>query len=132
MFNLKRSLLILTSCLSINAFSNATPSHLITHNTTDLPSNSYIDGASVTEPTKPHSDKKVAWAFVKMICFGHTTNNQCEAEIRLLPEGKAPIVLGKMSVNLSTGEILPAVLTSEGYQLKVVNLGEVTLSKITA
>ena len=64
----------LAAALSVTATTAlASPTVLITHNTTDLESNAFIDGTIPSNyPSRPHSDNRVSWVAVKMASFGHS------------------------------------------------------------
>ncbi len=126
--------LMLASCLfAATSAMAAPPKQLITHNDTDFESNAYVAGTIPGRyPTRAHSDNYVNWAEVRMACFGHVTNNQCPALIRLgtgAHDNMTPLDLGMVSVNLSTGNITPKVLHAYGYTLTVNGPGETTLSQ---
>lgn len=109
----------------------AAPSVLITHNTTDVESNAYIDGTIPSlYPTKPHSDSRVIWNVVRLACHGHTQNNQCLALIRMAPNTPDALDVGYVSLNLITGEITPKELVANGYHLVVNGPAETTLEKL--
>lgn len=108
----------------------ASPQFLITHNTTDSESNAYISGTIPSiHPTKAHSDNKIAWISVKMSCFGHVVENRCTALIKMDTNTANPLELGVVTVDLSTGDIMPKQLTGNGYTLVVNGPGETTLYK---
>ena len=107
----------------------AAPKQLITHNTTDVESNAYIDGTIQSQhPTKAHSDGKVFWTAVKMACFGHTIDGKCTALIKMADNTPNPIIVGTVTLNLDTGDITPKQLSANGYTITVDGPGETTLS----
>jgi hypothetical protein len=104
------------------------PKQLVTHNTTNVESNAYIDGTiPSTHPTKAHSDGKVFWTAVKMACFGHIVNNKCNAVIKMATDTANPITVGAVSMDLETGDISPKEVRGNGYVLLVNGPGETTL-----
>lgn len=106
------------------------PKYLITHNTTDVESNAFVAGTIPSQhPTKAHSDGKVFWTAVKMVCFGHSTNGQCSALIMMETNTANPIPLGYVNLNLDSGDINPKQLSANGYTLIVNGPGETTLIK---
>lgn len=116
------------SLLTAAAF--AAPQQLITHNTTNVESNAFIDGTIPSQhPTKAHSDGKVFWTIVKMACFGHTTNGKCSALIKMATNTAAPVILGTVSMDLESGDITPKQIIANGYMLTVNGPGETTLSE---
>jgi L-serine deaminase len=116
-------------CLFAATAIAAAPKQLITHNTTDLESNAFIDGTiPSTHPTKAHSDGKVFWTAVKMACFGHIIGGKCSAVIKMATNTAAPVVVGMVSMDLETGEITPKQVSGNGYKITVNGPGETTLS----
>jgi hypothetical protein len=106
----------------------AAPKQLITHNRTSVESNGYINGTIASQhPTKANSDNKVFWASVKLACYGHIVNNQCQALIKMATDTENPVDLGWLTVNLATGDITPKYLAANGYHLEVNGPGETTL-----
>ncbi|PJD95711.1 MAG: hypothetical protein CK426_04065 [Legionella sp.] len=124
-----KSLSVLTLSLStLIAF--AAPTHLITHNNTNEESNAYIAGAPSPYPTKAQSTRTVLWNLVRMACYGHTDNTgKCSAVIKMATNTPNPIELGVLSMNLSTGDITPKVLSANGYTFTVTAPGEATITK---
>lgn len=108
----------------------AAPKQLITHNNTDVESNAYIAGIVPSQhPTKPHSEHTVPWAAVRMACFGHTTNGKCWAIIKMATNTGNPIELGKVTIDLETGEITPAQFSANGYTFASIAPGETLLTQ---
>ena len=125
-----RMLVAMVAVLGLSATSYASPKQLITHNLTDVESNAFIDGVIGSQhPTKAHSDNKVFWASVKLACYGHITNNQCHALVKMATETPTPIELGWLTINVVTGDIIPKSLEANGYRLMVNGPGETTLYK---
>ncbi len=121
--------LLITAVLSVTAATaQASPILLITHNTTDLESEAYIDGRiKSNHPSKAHSDNKVSWVSVKMACFGHTINGNCPALIKMGTNTANPVDIGMVAMNLVTGDITPKQVSGNGYTLIVNGPGETTL-----
>lgn len=108
----------------------AVPTYLTTHNNTNLESNAFINGSIPSPyPTAANSTRQVYWNMVKMACYGHTTNNRCSALIKMATNTANPIEIGYVSMELSTGDITPKVLSAKGYTLTVNGPGEATISK---
>jgi len=130
--NMKGFITIALSALTINAFA-APPKLLITHNTTDLESNAFVAGSIPSRhPTKAHSDSKVAWSEVRLACFGHVSNGQCPAMVKIATgpnDGGNPIDIGIVSVDLNTGVITPSSISGNGYTILVNGPGETTIVK---
>ena len=109
----------------------AAPSFLITHNHTAFESNAFIDGAPKGSPypTKAYADNSVSWLAVRMACIGHTTNNKCNALIKMATNTPDVVTLGWLEMDLVSGEINPKEVQGNGYTLTVNGPGEVTLSQ---
>ncbi|MCC5791145.1 MAG: hypothetical protein JJT82_00845 [Legionellaceae bacterium] len=125
-----RALCLFTAAL-LSGTAIAAPQYLITHNTTNVESNAYIDDVIPSRhPTKANTTNKVLWGLVKLACVGRVVNDQCKAMILMETNTNHPVELGQMSMNLKTGEISPASgLRKNGYALSVNGPGEVTLSQ---
>ena len=105
------------------------PKQLITHNTTDVESNAYIDGTIASQhPTKAHSDGMVFWLAVKMACFGHSTGGKCNALIVMETNTPNPVKVGTVTLDLESGDITPKQLSAYGYTVTVNGPGETTIS----
>ena len=116
--------------LSLSALTAlAAPTHLITHNNTSEQSNAYIAGIPSPYPTAANSTGKVFWNLVRMACYNHSADGTCTAEIRMATNTPTPIVVGNLTLNLTTGDINPKSLTANGYTLTVNGPGETTISK---
>ncbi len=128
-----KRLFIYFTVISFSLFATtslAAPKQLITHNTTDLDSNAFVDGTIPSQhPTKAHSDGKVLWTAVKMACFGHTTNGKCKALIKMASNSGNPIEVGMLILDISSGEITPQRLNANGYTIIVNGPGETTIAK---
>ncbi len=125
---LKKTLSIALFGLASVAF--AAPKQLITHNHTNVESNAYINGTIASQhPTKANSDNKVFWASVKLACYGHIVNNQCQALVKMETDTNTPVDLGMLTVNLITGDISPKYIAANGYHLEVNGPGETSLYK---
>lgn len=108
----------------------ASPKQLVTHNMTDVESNAFIAGTIPSQhPTKAHSDGRVMWAAVRMACFGHTTNGKCWAVIKMATNTANPVELGRVSIDLESGEIYPAQITANGYTMTATGPGETTITQ---
>lgn len=107
----------------------ATPDYLVTHNKTDVESNAYIAGIASVYPVKPNSERSISWYLVRLACWGHATNDICEAEIFMDTKSKKPVSVGIMKMNLKTGEITPKQSSKNGYCATVSGPGETTLTK---
>lgn len=124
-----KSLSALTLSLTAAA-TFAFPANLVTHNESDLESNAFIAGYIPSPyPTAAYSTRDVSWNMVRIACYGHTTNGQCQALIKLGTNTEQPIELGYLTLNLSTGEINPKQISNGGYTLTVNGLAETTISK---
>jgi hypothetical protein len=116
--------------LSFVSASFAAPKQLITHNRTAVESNAYINGMIASQhPTKANSDNKVFWASVKLACYGHIVNNECQALVKMATDTANPVDLGWLTVNLATGDITPKYVSGNGYHLEVNGPGETTIYK---
>ncbi len=133
MFRLTKLLTsVVLSSVCVGAVFAAPPKVMITHNTTDVESNAYIAGTIPSKhPTAAHSDNRVAWAEVRLACFGHVNAGKCDALVKVAtgPSDGGAIDIGVVSVDLNTGMITPGVLSANGYSLIVNGPGEVTLVK---
>lgn len=108
----------------------ASPSHLITHNRTNVESNAYIANLIPSRhPTPAGGDGKVSWTLVKIACKLNTKNGSCPAMIKMATNTKNPIDLGMVYLNLETGDITPKVLSAHGYTMTVNGPGEATLTQ---
>lgn len=117
--------------LGLSTLGLATPTELVTENTTDVWSNARIGGIYSPHPTKPHDTNVVSWWSVRLACFGHTNaNNKCEAEIVVDTKGEHPISLGNVELDLDTGDITPSILEKDGYRMEVTGEARSRLSKI--
>ena len=105
------------------------PKQLVTHNTTAVESNAFIDGTVPSQhPTKAFSDGKIFWTAVKMACFGHTVNGTCSAVVKMSTNTANPVTVGTVTMNLDTGDITPKQLSANGYTITVNGPGETTIS----
>lgn len=105
------------------------PKQLVTHNTTAVESNAFIDGSVPSQhPTKAFSDGKIFWTAVKMACFGHTVNGKCSAVIKMSTNTANPVTIGTVSMDIETGDIMPKQLSANGYTIRVDGPGETTIS----
>lgn len=108
----------------------ASPTQLITHNTTDFESNAFVAGTIPSQhPSKPHSDNKVSWVSVRMACYGHIVNGKCPALIKIATNTASPIELGMVYMDLNTGDITPKQLSANGFSVIVSAPGETTILK---
>lgn len=129
MNHIKKIIVIITLGLVATA-AVAKPKELITHNHTDVESNAFVAGTIASQhPTKARSDGKVLWAAVRMACFGHTTNGQCWATIKMATDTQNPVELGRVVIDLETGLISPAQISANGYTFTATAPGEVTLTQ---
>ena len=116
-------------CLFTAAAIAVPPKQLVTHNTTSVESNAFIDGTIASQyPTKAHTDGKVFWTIVKMACFGHTVNGKCSALIKMKTDTANPVTIGTVFLDLETGDITPKQVSANSYTITVNGLGETTLS----
>lgn len=130
MGRLNRLLMVTALTFTATAALATPPSMLVTHNTTDLDSNAFIEGTIPSNhPTRAHSDNRVSWLAVKMACFGHTQANKCPALIKVGTNTASPIDIGMVVMDLMTGDISPKQLSANGYTLIVNGPGETTLIK---
>ncbi|WP_028387797.1 hypothetical protein [Legionella fairfieldensis] len=108
----------------------ASPSRLVTHNTTNVRSNTYFAGyIPSSAPAQAHDDGLLDWPFVKMACYGHTSATKCPAVIKVAIDTPNPVDLGKVTIDIETGDITPKSLSLNGYTLVVNGPGEMTLTK---
>jgi hypothetical protein len=126
-----KSFSILALSLGIITAFAAKPEYLKTDNTTNVESNAFIGGVPSIYPTPANSKKQVYWNLVRLACFQHTTDNGkiCPAVIKMATNTAKPIELGKVTLNLETGEINPKYLSNNGYALIVNGPGDTTLIK---
>jgi hypothetical protein len=120
-----------TIALSLSAFTAAVaaPSYLITHNRTNVESNAYIAGVPSIYPTTAQSTRQVSWNLVRIACFGHSKDNKCSAVIKMATDTATPVVLGTLSLDLTSGDVTPKVLSSQGYTITVNGPAETTITK---
>lgn len=108
----------------------AAPSYLTTHNNTNLESNAVVAGTPSPYPTPAHTTRQVYWNLVRFACYGHTTDgNKCTAVIKVGTNTSNPIEVGRVYLDLDTGEITPKILSANGYTITVNGLAEATISK---
>lgn len=126
---ISKSLAILSLSLStLSTF--AAPTYFTTHNNTDEESNAFIAGTIPSPyPTAKHSTRQVYWNMVRIACYGHSSNGQCAALIKMATNTANPITVGTLSMDLTTGEITPKQLSAEGYTVIVNGPGEATITK---
>ena len=108
---------------------NATPMYLTTHNQTNVESNAWVNSNPSPYPTKPNSTKKVMWGMVQLACAPVIVDGTCSADVKMETDTANPVMLGRLSMKLLTGEITPKVVTANGYRLTVNGPAEVTLTK---
>jgi hypothetical protein len=130
---MKRFLAPLAAVLTFSSAlaSATTPSHLITHNLTDVESNAFVAGTIPSPyPTKAHSEGSVAWWQVRFACYNNTTPaGLCPALIKMATDTANPIELGYVYLDLKTGDITPQTLSAHGYTATVNKPGEVTITQ---
>jgi len=124
-----KSLSAIALGLSVFTAATAAPSYLITHNKTNVESNAYIATVPSIYPTAAQSTRQVAWNLVRIACFGHSKDNKCSAVIKMATNTTNPVVLGTVTMDLTSGDITPKAITSQGYTLTVNGPGETTISK---
>lgn len=126
-----KSLSAMTLGLSVITANAAAPNYLVTHNNTNVESNAYIAGVPSIYPTPAMSTRQVAWNLVRIACFGHSKENKCSAVIKMATNTANPIVLGTLTMDLTSGDITPKVLSSQGYTITVNPSvpGETTITK---
>ncbi|HEO1409824.1 TPA: hypothetical protein VAH64_000252 [Legionella pneumophila] len=108
----------------------AAPAYLTTHNRTGEESNAYIPGSIPSlYPTAAYSTNQVYWNLVRLACYGHTTNGQCPALIKMATNTANPIDIGYVTMDLNTGDITPKTLSAKGYSLRVIGPGEAEITK---
>lgn len=108
----------------------AIPEFLTTHNNTSEESNALIAGyIPAPYPTAAYSTRSVHWNMVRLACYGHTTNGQCTALIKMATNTANPIDVGFVTMDLATGDITPKQLSAHGYSFVVNGPGEATISK---
>jgi hypothetical protein len=121
----------IVSLLGVSYLAHAAPKQLITHNRTSVESNAYIDGTIPSVyPSKANNDNRVFWASVKLACYGRISNNICHALIKMKSNTPEPVDLGWVTLNLSTGEILPSLIVANGYRMTVNGPGETTIEEV--
>lgn len=117
-------------CLSAASALAVSPTYLTTHNNTNEESNAYIAGSIPSPyPTGAHSSRQVYWNMVRLACYGHTTDGNCSALIKMATNTSHPIELGYVSMNLDSGKITPEQFTAKGYTFIVNGPGEATINK---
>lgn len=108
----------------------AVPTYLTTHNNTNMESNAFIAGTIPSPyPTAAHATNSILWNMVRIACYGHTTNDRCSALIKMNTNSANPIEIGYVSMEMSTGDITPKVLSAKGFTLTVNGPGEATITK---
>ena len=106
------------------------PSLLITHNTTHVDSNAFIDGTIPSAyPTKANTTRSVSWIAVRIACQGHIINNKCAALIKMDSSAEEPIILGWVEMDMLTGLITPDTISNNGFNLHATQAGEIVLSE---
>lgn len=118
---------ITLSLSAIAAF--AAPTYLTTHNNTNEESNAFVAGVPSPYPTPAQSTRQVYWNLVRIACYGHSTGNQCSAVIKMATNTANPIEIGTVSMDLTTGDINPKVISAQGYTLTVTGIAEATITK---
>ncbi|MBI2786539.1 MAG: hypothetical protein HYX60_09670 [Legionella longbeachae] len=120
---------LVLSFSAITAFASP-PTHLITHNNTTEESNAFISGVPSIYPTAPISTNKVFWNLVRIACRQSQPrpDNKCEAVIKMAPYTEKQEI-GKVTLDLLTGNITPKSLSKNGYTLIVNGLGEASINK---
>lgn len=132
MSRLPKGITLFIGCFLFSSLFAAPPKVLITHNTTDVESNAYIAGTIPSKhPSAAHADNRVAWAEVRLACFGHVIAGKCDALVKMAtgPYDGGAIDIGTLTVDLNTGAITPSILTANGYSVIANGPGEVTLVK---
>ncbi len=126
---LKKLLAVSATTLFIGS-AIAAPSSMTTHNQTSHQSNAYIAGSPSIYPVDAGKTKSISWYLVRLACWGHTDkDNNCDAEVFMETETNHKVSIGKMSMNLTTGDINPLGLDAHGYHLVVNGPGEVTITE---
>lgn len=121
-------LTLAASLLMASTAALAAPKHLITHNRTNYESNAYVaDSIPSQHPTKANSDGRVFWGFVRMACQGNTVEGKCPALVKMATNTSNPIEIGRLYLDVETGEITPKQLSVNGFTIIVNGPGETTI-----
>lgn len=126
---MRHYLITLLLCLA-TSLSYATPRQLITHNDTAYQSNAFL-GAGLNmpspKPTAANSTNQVFWGIVQVICGKRT--GSCDALIKMKTDTSNPVNIGKLTLNLDTGDITPKVLSHNGFTVTVLGVGETRITE---
>ena len=123
---LKAVSIIALSVNSLVVFS--APLYFITHNNTSEQSNGFIGGTTPSPyPTPANTTRQVAWNLVRIACF--PLNELCSATVKMATDTNDPIEIGRLEMNLKTGDINPKSLSNNGYTITVNGPAETTISK---
>ncbi|KTC75993.1 hypothetical protein Lbir_0062 [Legionella birminghamensis] len=107
----------------------ASPEHMIIHNKTDLISNAFVDEMPGPRPTLAHSTSRVLWFIVQTGCRKHKAEGICPAVIKMGIDRDKPILVGTLYIDISSGEITPARISANGFNVDVDAPGEITISE---
>lgn len=108
---------------------SATPSYLTTHNKTNVESNAWVNGHASPYPTKANSTNRVLWGMVQLACAPIIVDGKCSADVKMDSNKSKPVMLGRLTMDLKTGNITPKEVSGNGYHLTVNGPAEVTLTK---
>lgn len=117
--------LLLTSTLL-----SAAPAQLVTQNDTPFQSNAFVgDNFSIASPhpTPAKSTRSVFWGVVQVICKKRA--GDCAALIKMKTDTGAPVNVGVVSVNLTTGIITPTVVKGNGFTITATGPGKTRITQ---
>ena len=109
----------------------AKPQFLSTDNKTNDWSNAYVNGTLPSPyPSAPHNLNRVPWYQVIIACTGHwDKNKRCSADIKMKTDSNNPVMLGKVTMDLKTGDITPKELSANGYTFRVTGVGQTEITQ---
>lgn len=116
--------LTLISSLLFSSVCADPPEQFIIHNHTHERVNTKVWGTTYGFPANADSDKRVNWNAVKFLC---SQKSPCEADIVINPRTADEIFVGHGQLSLDTGEITPAFIQGNGYNISVTGVGEITI-----
>ena len=81
------------------------------------------------EPVPAHQERKREWNNVKFLCTIQRVSTNCTAEILVEHDVSGQVEsLGNMTINLDTGVLTPASLSSAHYNMNVVGNAHVEVT----
>ena len=108
----------------------ASPSKMVTVNKSQANVYASIGGMQSTDPVKPGEKRERSWFMVKGICAAAGQTKTCSAEV-VAQDGNSKVSIGKMNLDLDSGDITPKKQTSENgkYTLTVTGVAQVLITQ---